>query len=83
MARRNQIEDALVRILVDLGIPYSVDHTRVHPVIRFQVGAAKLQYFFPGTPTCPRALANSTSGLRRLIRQAQNECVRAASASAR
>ena len=83
MARRNGIEEALVVVLIEAGLTYSIDRTRGHPVIRFQVNGKKLQYFYPGTPTCPRSQANNVACLRRLIRQAQNESVRTVSTSAR
>lgn len=80
MARRNPIEQALARELDDRRVPYWIDHSRPHVVVHFESHSKRMQLFFPKTPSCSRALVNSLTTLRRMLRQAETAASEAATA---
>ncbi len=79
MGRRNAISDALVKFAKKEGLKFTIDRRkRGHPFIAAEVGQQTIRFFFPGTASDHRALANAVCGFRRLVQEART----AASASA-
>lgn len=72
MARRG-IQAVLEAELRAQGVAYTINRKGKHPRLQFTVCGIKCLYFFPGTPSCPRAEANSLAGVRRMIRDAQTK----------